>query len=30
MPASRLRPLMETFTTMLDAQPLFAKVFGTV
>ena len=30
MPQSRLRPLMETFTAMLDAQPLFAKVFGAV
>jgi hypothetical protein len=30
MPESRLRPLMETFTAMLDAQPLFAKVFGAV
>src|SRR4051794_16497950 len=29
-PESRLRPLMETFTAMLDAQPLFAKVFGAV
>jgi hypothetical protein len=30
MPESRLRPLMETFTAMLDAQPLFSKVFGAV
>ena len=30
MPESRLRPLMETFTTMLEAQPLFSKVFGAV
>jgi hypothetical protein len=30
MPESRLRPLMETFTTMLEAQPLFRKVFGAV
>jgi hypothetical protein len=30
MPESRLLPLMETFTAMLDAQPLFAKVFGAV
>jgi len=30
MPESRLRPLMETFTAMLDAQPPFAKVFGAV
>jgi hypothetical protein len=28
MPESRLRPLMETFTAMLEAQPLFRKVFG--
>jgi len=27
---SRLRPLMETFTAMLDAQPLFSKVFRAV
>src|ERR1700741_930195 len=27
MPESRLRPLMETFPAMLDAQPLFSKVF---
>jgi len=25
-----LRPLMETFTAMLDAQPLFRKVFGAI
>jgi hypothetical protein len=30
MPESRLRPLMETFTAMLEAQPLFSKVFGAV
>jgi hypothetical protein len=30
MPESRLLPLMETFTAMLDAQPLFSKVFGAV
>ena len=30
MPESRLLPLMETFTAMLEAQPLFSKVFGTV
>ena len=30
MPQSRLRPLMETFTDMLDAQPSFGKVFGAV
>jgi hypothetical protein len=30
MPESRLRPLMETFTAMLEAQPLFSKIFGTV
>jgi hypothetical protein len=27
MPESRLRPLMETFTAMLEAQPLFTRVF---
>jgi hypothetical protein len=30
MPESRLRPLMETFTAMLEAQPLFRKVFGAI
>ena len=30
MPESRLRPLMDTFAAMLDAQPLFTKVFGAV
>ena len=30
MPESHLRPLMETFTAMLDAQPLFSRVFGAV
>jgi len=30
MPGSRLRPLMETFATMLNAQPLFTKVLGAV
>ena len=30
MPERRLRPLMETFAAMLDAQPLFTKVFGAV
>jgi hypothetical protein len=30
MPESRLRPLMQTFTAMLDAQPLFRKVFGAI
>jgi hypothetical protein len=30
MPESRLLPLMETFTAMLEAQPLFSKVFGAV
>jgi hypothetical protein len=30
MPEHRLRPLTETFAAMLDAQPLFAKVFGVV
>ncbi|HEY4972147.1 MAG TPA: IS4 family transposase [Steroidobacteraceae bacterium] len=30
MPESRLRPLMETFAAMLNAQPLFTKVFGAI
>ena len=30
MPEGRLRPLMETFATMLNAQPLFTKVLGAV
>src|SRR4051812_1300435 len=30
MPETRLRPLMETFTAMLEAQPLFRKVFEAV
>ena len=30
MPQSRLRPLMETFAAMLNAQPLFTKVFGAI
>ena len=30
MPESRLRPLMEIFTAMLNAQPLLTKVFGTI
>jgi hypothetical protein len=30
MPESRLLPLMETFAAMLDAQPLFTKVFGAI
>jgi hypothetical protein len=30
MPESRLRPLMETFTATLNAQPLFTKVFGAI
>ena len=30
MPESRLRPLMETFTAILEAQPLFRKVFGAI
>ena len=30
MPESRLLPLMETFTAVLEAQPLFSKVFGAV
>jgi hypothetical protein len=30
MPESRLRPLMEAFAAMLDAQPLFTKVFGAI
>ncbi len=30
MPEHRLRPLMETFAAMLEAQPLFKKVLGAV
>ena len=30
MPERRLRPLMETYAAMLDAQPLITKVFGAV
>jgi hypothetical protein len=30
MPESRLRPLMETFAAMLNAQPLFTKVLGAI
>ena len=30
MPESRLRPLIETFNAMLNAQPLFTKVFGAI
>ena len=30
MPESRLLPLMEPFTAMLEAQPLFRTVFGAV
>jgi hypothetical protein len=30
MPESRLRPLIETFAAMLNAQPLFTKVFGAI
>ena len=30
MPESRLRPLMETYAAMLDAQPLFTKTLGAV
>jgi hypothetical protein len=30
MPESRLRPLMQRFSLMLQDQPLFADVFGPV
>ena len=30
MPEHRLRPLMETFAAMLEAQPLFKKVLGPI
>jgi hypothetical protein len=30
MPETRLRPLMQRFSLMLQQQPLFANVFGPV